>query len=153
VSLKSRRPASGADPYSAIAARTGRKGPFALYYIQIGVRGSPLSARDSLSHLTQTPPSVADLASPRLPQAKGRSLLAAGYWQPAADSLKKIRQIILEDSASLRKVLKEPNFVKYFGEPDAKKGRTSIFGGDDQLKNAPKMEGVTKDHPEIDLLK
>ncbi|ORY92789.1 hypothetical protein BCR35DRAFT_349111 [Leucosporidium creatinivorum] len=106
---------------SASHSRTGRKGPFALYYVQIG--------------------------------ANGRSLLAAGYWQPATDSLKKIRRIILEDSAPLRKILKEPSFVKYFGEPDAKKGRTSVFGQEDQLKNAPKMEGVTKDHPEIDLLK
>ena len=31
--------------------------------------------------------------------------------------------------------------------------RSSIFGGDDQLKNAPKVEGVDKKHKDIDLLK
>lgn len=86
-------------------------------------------------------------------QANNSSLLAAGYWQPGADALKKIRACILDDSAPLRKILNEPAFVKYFGAPDPKKGRTSVFGNEDQLKNAPKMEGVTKEHPEIDLLK
>jgi len=43
--------------------------------------------------------------------------------------------------------------VRFFGDPksDAKGGRSSIFGREDELKNAPK--GVAKDHPDIDLLK
>lgn len=45
-----------------------------------------------------------------------------------------------------------------FGEPKARKGRrNNVFGADDELKNKPKMswngEEVTKDHPDIDLLK
>ena len=42
-----------------------------------------------------------------------------------------------------------PEFVRYFGEPKPgtarKDGRMSIFGREDELKNAPK--GIAKDHP------
>lgn len=43
-----------------------------------------------------------------------------------------------------------PAFVRYFGAPmpNAKDGRTGIFGREDELKNAPK--GVAKDHPYVD---
>lgn len=80
-------------------------------------------------------------------------MLGAGYWGPSSENTKKIREALVADSAPFRKLLKDKTFVKYFGEPDPKKGRTSVFGADDALKKAPKMEGVTKDHPEIDLLK
>ena len=47
----------------------------------------------------------------------------------------------------LREIISAPEFVRYFGEPkpDAKDGQTSIFGREDELKNAPK--GIAKDHP------
>lgn len=80
-------------------------------------------------------------------------MLAAGLWQPSGDALKTLRAAIIADSSPLRKILADETFKAFFGEPDAKKGRTSIFGQEDQLKNCPKIEGVTKDHPEIDLLK
>ncbi|SCV74314.1 BQ2448_6746 [Microbotryum intermedium] len=103
-------------------SRTGRKGPFAIYYLQI---------------------------SPH-----GQSLLAGGLWAPEGEQVKSIRNAVLRDAAPLRQILNDPKFIKYFGKPDFKSGkRTSIYGHEDQLKNCPKMEGVTKDHPDIDLLK
>ncbi|KAM0755197.1 hypothetical protein T439DRAFT_131132 [Meredithblackwellia eburnea MCA 4105] len=103
-------------------SRTGRKGPFCLYYIHI----SP-----------------------------GNSILACGKWQPSGEEIKVIRDAILADPKPLREVLNEPEFVKLFGDPKPKGHgkRTSVFGHEDELKNCPKIEGVTKDHPDIDLLK
>lgn len=104
-------------------SRTGRKGPFAFYYFHI----SP----------------------------GDRSILAAGCWQPGAHELRAIRTAILADPDRLRRVLAEPEFEALYGraEPTKDGRRTSIFGHDDQLKNAPKLEGVDKNHPDIDLLK
>ncbi|GAA5878979.1 hypothetical protein JCM16303_007251 [Sporobolomyces ruberrimus] len=104
-------------------SRTGRKGPFAFYYFHI----SP----------------------------GGRSLLAAGCWQPGTVELKAIRQAILDDPQRLRDALGEEEFVKLYGKPEPKAdgGRRSIFGLSDQLKNAPKLPGVDKNHKDIDLLK
>ncbi|GAA5940113.1 hypothetical protein JCM1841_001893 [Sporobolomyces salmonicolor] len=104
-------------------SRTGRKGPFGLYYFHI----SP----------------------------NGRSMLGCGCWSPASNELKLIRNAILRDPQPLRDVIAEPEFVKLFGEPKARadKQRSSIFGGEDELKNAPKIEGVDKNHKDIDLLK
>lgn len=104
-------------------SRTGRKGPFAFYYFQI----SP----------------------------GGRSLLAAGCWQPGSTELKAIRQAILNDPQPLRDVIGEKEFVELYGEPTPRMDgkRQSIFGLDDQLKNAPKLDGVDKTHKDIDLLK
>lgn len=82
------------------------------------------------------------------------SLIAGGCWQPSGDDTKKFRAMILDDPRPLREVLANKEFIKWFGEPDPKSGkRTSVYGQDDALKNCPKMEGVTKDHPDIDLLK
>uniref|UniRef100_A0A0K3C8E5 TIGR02453 family protein n=1 Tax=Rhodotorula toruloides TaxID=5286 RepID=A0A0K3C8E5_RHOTO len=104
-------------------SRTGRKGPFALYYLHI--------------------------------QPGGRSFVGCGCWSPQADVLKLIRNAILRDPKPLRKVLAEKEFVKLFGSDkprlDGKRG--GIFNADDQLKNAPKLEGVDKTHKDIDLLK
>ncbi|GAA5820448.1 hypothetical protein JCM10212_006121 [Sporobolomyces blumeae] len=104
-------------------SRTGRKGPFAFYYFQI----SP----------------------------GGRSLLAAGCWQPMSTELKAIRAAILRDPKPLRDAISAPEFVQLYGNPKPRMDgkRTSIFGLSDQLKNAPKIEGVDKNHKDIDLLK
>ncbi|GAA5910738.1 DUF2461 domain-containing protein [Sporobolomyces salmoneus] len=104
-------------------SRTGRKGPFAFYYFHI----SP----------------------------GGRSILAAGCWKPDTNELKAIRQAILDNPKRLRDVIAEKEFVELYGKPESMKdgGRRSIFGREDQLKNAPKLEGVDKTHPDIDLLK
>lgn len=54
-------------------------------------------------------------------------------------------------------MISDANFVKHFGpaKPDGKgKGkRCNVFGADDALKIAPKMNGVDKNHKDIDLLK
>ncbi|KAK4047714.1 hypothetical protein OIV83_005222 [Microbotryomycetes sp. JL201] len=106
---------------SASHSRTGRKGPFALYYLEVG--------------------------------AKGRSLLAGGLWCPPADQTRMFRNAVLRDPAPIRRILNDKTFVKYFGKPDPKAGRTSVYGHRDELKNSPKIEGVTKEHKDIDLLK
>jgi hypothetical protein len=60
---------------------------------------------------------------------------------------------IQRDPSRLKAILADPSFTTFFGAPrPAPDGeRQSIFGRDDELKNAPK--GVAKDHPEIALLR
>ncbi|KAJ7805788.1 hypothetical protein B0H14DRAFT_2878515 [Mycena olivaceomarginata] len=78
------------------------------------------------------------------------SLIAAGAWCPGKNELATLRSNIQRDSSRLRRMITEPTFVKYFGEP--KPGaRRNIFGRDDELKVAPK--GIPKTHEDIDLLK
>ncbi|GAA5842512.1 hypothetical protein JCM11251_004895 [Rhodosporidiobolus azoricus] len=109
--------------FSASTSRTGRKGPFGFYYVQI--------------------------------KPGNKSCLGCGMWSPAANELKLIRNQILRDSKPLRELLSEPEFVKLFGEPKPRMDNRiqSVFGWDNQLKNAPKLEGVDKNHKDIDLLK
>jgi len=56
-------------------------------------------------------------------------------------------------AARLRAIISDPEFVLFFGppKPSPKGERQSIFGGEDELKVAPK--GVDKGHKDIDLLK
>ena len=115
-------------------SRGGRKGPFAGYHVLI--------------------------------KPGGRSFFAAGRWQPEREDLATIRQHILDDTAeaqALKAAVSDPVFVKWFGPPKAKtkaKGtaqtnqqRCNLWGGDDQLKVAPKIAGVDKTHKDIDWLK
>ncbi|KAF9075457.1 hypothetical protein BDP27DRAFT_1034319 [Rhodocollybia butyracea] len=83
----------------------------------------------------------------------GESLLAAGTWCPGKNEIATIRSNIARSSDRLRQVISEPAFVKLFGQPKPNKngGRSSVFGGEDELKVAPK--GFAKDHKDIDLLK
>ncbi|KAF8323916.1 hypothetical protein DL93DRAFT_2049162, partial [Clavulina sp. PMI_390] len=83
----------------------------------------------------------------------GGSLLAAGVWAPEKDELANFRANVQRNPTPLRDVISAPAFVKLFGEakPHPKGQRRNVFGNDDQLKVAPK--GVSKDHPDIDLLK
>ncbi|GAA5980528.1 hypothetical protein JCM11641_006670 [Rhodosporidiobolus odoratus] len=107
----------------ASTSRTGRKGPFGLYYVHI--------------------------------QPGNKSFLGCGWWSTGSNELKLFRNSILSNPKPLRKALAEPAFVKLFGEPKPRmdKKRSSIFGAEDELKNAPKLEGVDKTHKDIDLLK
>ncbi|KAK9898812.1 hypothetical protein P389DRAFT_193832 [Cystobasidium minutum MCA 4210] len=111
--------------FAASFSRAGRKGSFAGYYLQI----SP----------------------------GGRSLLAGGKWTPDKNDLATIRTNIIRNSKPFRRIINAPRFVELFGpaKPDAKgKGtRCNVFGADDMLKVAPKMNGVDKNHKDIDLLK
>jgi len=71
-----------------------------------------------------------------------RSGLAGGIWQPLPDHLKRIRQEIDYDAATLRSILTTPAFRQTFG--------TSFFEGD-ALKRIP--TGYPLDHPAADLLR
>lgn len=89
-------------------------------------------------------------------QPGNKTTLAAGCWCPGKDELATLRQAIIADSQPLRKVISRPAFVKLFGEPQKPKEegvRSSLWGHGEELKNAPKIEGVKKDHPEIEFLK
>ncbi|SPC61841.1 uncharacterized protein UHOD_06258 [Ustilago sp. UG-2017b] len=100
----------------------------------------------------------------------GRSFIAAGRWQPERENLAVIRQHILDDTPeaqALKEAVRETAFTKWFGAPKGetskteartKKGareqqRCNLWGGDDQLKVAPKIAGVDKMHKDIDWLK
>ncbi|KAF8478830.1 hypothetical protein JB92DRAFT_1823346 [Gautieria morchelliformis] len=83
----------------------------------------------------------------------GRSLVAAGAWQPGKNELATMRHHILRNSSRLRNVISDPEFVKFFGKPSPhpKGEQQNIFGHEDELKVAPK--GIDKNHKEINLLK
>ncbi|SJX64417.1 uncharacterized protein SRS1_15058 [Sporisorium reilianum f. sp. reilianum] len=117
-------------------SRGGRKGPFAGYHVLI--------------------------------KPGGRSFFAAGRWQPEREDLAVIRQHILDDTQeaqALKAAVSEPSFVKWFGAPKgqtktkskakahANQERCNLWGGDDELKVAPKIAGVDKTHKDIDWLK
>lgn len=70
----------------------------------------------------------------------GNSFVGAGFWQPEAADLARIREEIAADAAPLRAIINSANFKEHFGE---------LKG--EQLKTAPK--GYPKDHPDIDLLR
>lgn len=69
----------------------------------------------------------------------GASMLAGGAYLPEGGWLKAIRQEIHYNADSLKKILNDPGFKKYFDMEGEK------------LKTAPR--DYPKDHPEIELLK
>ncbi|KAA1094926.1 hypothetical protein PGT21_032902 [Puccinia graminis f. sp. tritici] len=110
--------------FSAGFSRTGRKGPWALYYLQI--------------------------------EPGDKSLVAGGIWCPDKNQLATIRNSIMRNPKPLRDVINHKEFTEMFGKPSGKPGpseRKNIFGHKDELKNCPKMNGVDKSHPDLDLLK
>lgn len=76
----------------------------------------------------------------------GASVIAAGLWCPNKNDLATVRSNIQTNPRRLRRVISETKFVELFGEPKPhpKGERRNIFGGEDELKVAPK--GVEKDH-------
>lgn len=72
---------------------------------------------------------------------QGESFLAGGFWQPEKDDLLRIRKEIEMDASEMRAILKDKDYVKYFG---------GKFEGD-ELKSAPR--GFDKEHPDVDLLR
>ncbi|POW08751.1 hypothetical protein PSTT_07274 [Puccinia striiformis] len=65
-----------------------------------------------------------------------------------------IRNAIMRNPRPLRDVINNEEFIEMFGKPLGKSGtRSSIFGHKDELKNCPKINGVDKTHPDVDLLK
>lgn len=71
---------------------------------------------------------------------EGDTFLGGGAYMPTSAQLHRIRQRLAEDSKPLKKIIENPDFVKYFG---------SIRG--EKLKTAP--QGFPKDHPDLDLLR
>ncbi|EOQ98406.1 PF09365 family protein [Leptospira wolbachii serovar Codice str. CDC] len=69
------------------------------------------------------------------------SLIGGGCYQPDPKSLYNIRERIITDSKTIKKILDDRKFVQDFG--------TEFYA--EKLKTAPK--GFAKDHPMIDLLK
>ncbi len=67
--------------------------------------------------------------------------VAGGCWMPEAGMLKLIRQEIDYNGKDFREIICNPEFKKYFGEPDQEY----------KLKTMPK--GYSPDHPEIEYLK
>ncbi len=70
----------------------------------------------------------------------GRSMMGGGIWDPAAETLKKIRQEIDYNSAVLRKIINAKEFLRYFGQISGEK-----------LLRHPK--GYEADNPNIEFLK
>jgi len=70
----------------------------------------------------------------------GRSMIGGGIWDPAPETLKKIRQEIDYNGAGLKKIINSKNCIKYFKE---------ISGS--RLARPPK--GYDADNPNIEFLK
>jgi uncharacterized protein (TIGR02453 family) len=70
----------------------------------------------------------------------GKSIIAGGAYMPPAAWLSAIREKIHDNSTEIREIIKNKEFIKYFGKIDGEK-----------LKKAPK--GYPTDHPDIELLK
>ncbi len=70
----------------------------------------------------------------------GETVVGGGFYGPAPEDLKLIRNQIAQDDQPLRSVLNDPDFKNTFG---------ALQG--DQVKTAPK--GFDKEHPSIDLLR
>ena len=71
----------------------------------------------------------------------GESFLAGGFWEPNKEDILRIRKEIEQDASEIRDILKDKNYIKYFG---------GTFEGE-ELKTAPR--GFDKAHPDVDLLR
>jgi uncharacterized protein (TIGR02453 family) len=72
--------------------------------------------------------------------APGEAFVGGGMWHPPTAKLTAFRQRVLNDPASVRRILDEPAFARTFGAISV-----------DSLKRVP--NGYPADHPEADLLK
>lgn len=70
----------------------------------------------------------------------GGSFLAGGIYMPPSEQLKAVRQEIDYNIDEFKEIIRDKNFIKYFG---------SVTG--EKLKKAPR--GYSPDHPDIELLK
>jgi uncharacterized protein (TIGR02453 family) len=71
--------------------------------------------------------------------AADECFLGAGIWKPPSDALRRIRELIVEDPAAWKRILKHKKFSASF----------DMF--EDRLKSAPR--GFDKQHPSIDDLR
>jgi uncharacterized protein (TIGR02453 family) len=70
----------------------------------------------------------------------GASFAGGGFWQPSAEDLKRIRDEFVMDDQSIRQIMADATFQKYFG---------AIQG--EELKTAPR--GYDKEGPALDLIR
>ena len=70
----------------------------------------------------------------------GKTYLAGGFYGPEAEDLKRIRMEFAADHETIRKILKDKGFIKYFGTIQGQK-----------LKSAPR--GFSAELPGIELIK
>lgn len=70
----------------------------------------------------------------------GNSFAGGGFWAPEPGDLKRIRDEFAYDDKTIRKILSNNRFTKYFG---------TLQG--DELKTSP--SGYDRDHPAIDLIR
>lgn len=70
----------------------------------------------------------------------GESFLAGGLYNPTAQELANVRHAIARDASPLRRIVKNPRFVRYYG---------TVSG--ERVKTAP--QGYARDHPAIEFLK
>lgn len=70
----------------------------------------------------------------------GESFLAGGFWEPNKEDLLRIRKEFEMDTAEIRSIINNKEFVNYFGELEG-----------NALKTAPR--GFDKEHPDMDLIK
>ena len=69
-----------------------------------------------------------------------KSFAGGGFWAPEPADLKRIRDEFAHDDKTIRKIISQKNFVRYFG---------TLQG--EELKTAP--SGYDRDHPTIDLIR
>lgn len=74
----------------------------------------------------------------------GESMIAGGIWMPPRHSLTKIRDRLVDDHRSLRRILGAPAFKKRYGGLDSDEPGV-------RLKRMPR--GYAEDHPAADLLR
>lgn len=70
----------------------------------------------------------------------GGSFAGGGFWEPNPEDLKRIRDEFAYDDKTIRKIISNKTFVKYFVKLDG-----------DELKTAP--SGYDRNHPSIDLIR
>jgi len=70
----------------------------------------------------------------------GESFLAGGFWEPNKEDLLRIRKEFEMDTAEIRSIINNKEFVNYFGALEG-----------NALKTAPR--GFDKEHPDMDLIK
>jgi uncharacterized protein (TIGR02453 family) len=73
----------------------------------------------------------------------GNNFIAGGYWMPAADHLKAIRQEIDYNGNDLKKIVDDAEFIKLFGE----------FRKQEQLKSVPREYSAENENVELLKLK
>jgi uncharacterized protein (TIGR02453 family) len=73
----------------------------------------------------------------------GNTFIAGGYWMPATDHLKAIRQEIDYNGDDLKKIIDDAEFIKLFGD----------FRKQEQLKSVPREYSAENENVELLKLK